>query len=85
MLLKPLGRALMVAGADIGIAIGVGIGLGISLPGIPWLIAVGLVKLTLLGSAVLMGTGAFLERLSGRKQGRDRLPPGSSAGGGHQQ
>ena len=76
MLLKPLGRALMVAGAAIGIAIGAGIGLGISLPGIPWLIAVGLVKLTLLGSAVLMGAGAFMERLSGRKQERDRLPPG---------
>jgi len=66
----------MVAGAAIGLAIGVGIGLGISLPGIPWLIAVGLVKLTLLGSAVLMGTGAFLERLSDRKRERDRLPPG---------
>jgi hypothetical protein len=76
MLLKPLGRTLMVTGAAVGIAVGVGIGLGISLPGIPCLIAVGLVKLTLLGSGVLMGTGAFLERLSGRKQERDRLPPG---------
>ena len=68
----------MVVGAAVGIAVGVGIGLGISLPGIPWLIAVGLVKLTLLGSAVLMGAGAFLERLSGRRQDRDRLPPGPS-------
>ena len=76
MLLKPLGRTLMVTGAAIGIAIGAGIGLGISLPGIPWLIAVGLAKLTLLGSAVLMGAGAFMERLSGRQQERDRLPPG---------
>lgn len=76
MFLKPLGRTLMVAGAAIGIAVGVGIGLGISLPGIPWLVAVGLAKLTLLGSAVLMGTGAILERLSGRVQDRDRLPPG---------
>ena len=77
MLLKPLGRTLMVTGAAVGIAVGVGIGLGISLPGIPWLIAAGLVKLTLLGSAVLMGAGAFLERLSGRHHERDRLPPGS--------
>jgi hypothetical protein len=66
----------MVVGAAIGIAVGVGIGLGISLPGIPWLIAVGLVKLTLLGSAVLMGAGAFMERLSHRKHEQDRLPPG---------
>lgn len=66
----------MVAGAAVGIGLGAGIGLGISLPGIPWLVAVGLVKLTLLGSAVLLGAGAFLERLSGRRQDRDRLPPG---------
>jgi len=66
----------MVTGAAIGIAIGAGIGLGISLPGIPWLIAVGLAKLTLGGSAVLMGAGAVMEGLSGRQQERDRLPPG---------
>jgi hypothetical protein len=66
----------MVAGAAVGIAVGTGIGLGISLPGIPWLIAIGLVKLTLLGSGVLMGSGAFLVRLSRRHEQRDRLPSG---------
>jgi hypothetical protein len=76
MILKPLGRALMVAGAAVGIAIGAAIGLGISLPGIPWLVAVGLVKLTLLGSAVLLGAGAFLVRLSGRREQQDRLQSG---------
>ena len=76
MFLKPLGGALMVTGAIIGIAIGAAIGLGISLPGIPWLIAVGLIKLTLLGSGVLMGSGAFLVRLSRRREERDRLPSG---------
>ena len=74
MLLKPVGQTLMVAGAVIGIAIGAAIGLGVSLPGVPWLLAVGLVKLTLLGAGVLMGSGAFLVRLS-RRQERDRLPP----------
>jgi len=66
----------MVAGAAVGIAIGAAIGLGISLPGIPWLIAVGLIKLTLLGAGVLMGSGAFLVRLSGRQADRSRLPSG---------
>jgi hypothetical protein len=74
MLLKPLGRTLMVVGAAIGIAVGAGIGLHVALPGLPWLVAVGLVKLTLLGSAVLMAAGAFVERL-GRRQERDQLPP----------
>ena len=66
----------MVAGAVIGIAIGAAIGLGISLPGIPWLVAVGLVKLTLFGAGVLMGSGAILVRLSRRDEKTDRLPPG---------
>jgi hypothetical protein len=78
MILRPLGRTLMVAGATIGIAIGAAIGLGVSLPGIPWLIAVGLVKLTLLGSGVLMGAGAFLVRLSARREQQDRLHSGQS-------
>jgi len=76
IILKPVGRALMVTGAAVGIAIGAAIGLGISLPGIPWLIAVGLVKLTLLGSGALMGAGAFLVRLSRRHEERERLLSG---------
>lgn len=63
----------MVVGAVIGIAVGAAIGLHISLPGVPWLVAVGLAKLTLLGSGVLMGAGAFVERLSRRQGERDRL------------
>ena len=76
MLLKPVGRALMVAGAVIGIAVGAAIGLHIPLPGVPWLVAVGLVKLTLLGSGVLMAAGAFVERL-GRRREQHSLPPPS--------
>jgi hypothetical protein len=77
MLLKPLGQTLMIVGAAVGIAVGAAIGLGISLPGIPWLIAVGLIKLTLLGAGVLMGSGAFLVRLSRRHEERDRLSSGA--------
>jgi hypothetical protein len=76
MFLKPLGRILMVAGAAVGIAVGAAIGFGISLPGIPWLLAVGLIKLTLLGAGVLMGSGAFLVRLSRRHEEQGRLPSG---------
>lgn len=75
MFLKPLGRTLIIAGATIGLAVGAGIGLGVTIPGLPWLFAVGLIKLTLLGSGVLMGTGAFLERLGRRKEERDRFLP----------
>src|ERR1700682_5731960 len=76
MLLKPIGQTLMVTGAAVGIAIGAAIGLGISLPGIPWLVAVGLIKLTLLGAGVLMGSGAFLVRLSRRMRSETGLLPG---------
>jgi hypothetical protein len=76
VLLKPIGQTLMVAGAAIGVAIGAAVGLGISLPGIPWLVAVGLIKLTLAGAGVLMGSGAFLVRLSRRHDERGRLPSG---------
>ena len=65
----------MISGAAIGIGVGAGIGLGVPLPGIPWLLAVGLIKLTLLGSGVLMGSGAFLERLGRRREQHDRLLP----------
>ena len=64
----------MISGAAIGIGVGAGIGLGVPLPGIPWLLAVGLIKLTLLGSGVLMGAGAFMERL-GRRKEQDRFLP----------
>ena len=50
----------MVAGATVGIAIGAAIGLGVSLPGIPWLIAVGLVLGTALAFALARVLRAFL-------------------------
>lgn len=79
MLLKSIGRALMVAGAAIGLATGGAVALHVSLPGVPWLVAVGMVKLVLLGSGTLMGAGAFVERLGRRRDERDRLPPGPAS------
>lgn len=54
----------------LGAAVGVGVGLswmaGINLPDIPWIVAVGLVKLTLLASIGLIGAGATLVRIDNR-------------------
>jgi hypothetical protein len=71
--MRRLGNLLLTLGALMGGAVGVGLLLGISLPGVPWLIAVGLVKLALLGSGGLMATGAVLQRLSRRSEDRARL------------
>ena len=81
--MRPLGSALLVLGVVLGSAIGVGILLGITLPGVSWLVAVGLTKLTLLASAGLMAAGATLKRLARRAEDRARLeawtssPPGN--------
>ena len=45
--MRPLGTLLLTLGALLGCAIGVGLLLGIQLPGLSWLVAVGLVKLTI--------------------------------------
>jgi len=45
-----------------------------SLPGLPWLVAVGLAKLTLAGSVGLLASGAFLQRLARRQDERPALP-----------
>jgi hypothetical protein len=47
--------------------------LGLSVPGVSWLIAVGLVKLTLIASGGLIAAGAVLQRLARRAEDRARL------------
>jgi hypothetical protein len=47
----------------------------LSIPGVPWLLALGLAKLTLLGSAGLLGAGAFIQRLGNRHNDLIALPP----------
>jgi len=48
--MRPLGSALMATGVIVGCFVGIGILSGATLPGLSWIVAVGLVKLTLLAS-----------------------------------
>jgi len=57
----------MARGATLGGAIGLAMLLHISIPGISWLVAVGIAKLTLAAAGGLMARGAFLQRLSARR------------------
>lgn len=76
--MRPLGALLLALGVLLGCAVGVGLLLGVQVPGVSWLVAVGLTKLTLIASGGLMAAGAVLTRLSKRSEGRDRLGTGSS-------
>jgi hypothetical protein len=71
--MRLLGTLLLVLGCLLGCAVGVGLLLGVEVPGVSWLIAVGLVKLTLIASGGLMAGGAVLHRLARRVDERSRL------------
>jgi hypothetical protein len=71
--MRVLGTILLVLGALVGSGVGVGMLLGLSVPGVSWLIAVGLVKLTLIASGGLIAAGAVLQRLARRAEDRARL------------
>ena len=72
--MRLLGQLLMVLGVAVGGAVGLALLFHLSIPGVPWLLAVGLAKLTLAGSAALLGTGAFVQRLANRRSERLTLP-----------
>ena len=67
------GSVLLALGVFLGTAVALGITLGVTIPGVSWLIAVGLVKLTLIASGGLMAGGAVLQRLAKRARERDLL------------
>jgi hypothetical protein len=71
--MRRLAQLLMLLGVLLGGAIGVAILLGVSLPGLSWFLAVGLAKLTLIGSGGLLAGGALLQRLANRRDDRARL------------
>ena len=73
------GGVLLTLGVLLGAAVALGIALGVSIPGVSWLIAVGLVKLTLIASGGLIAAGAVLQRLA--KRADDRQLPSSSDSG----
>jgi len=70
--------SLFALGVVLGTLIGFGILLGVSVPGVPWLVAVALTKLALLGSLGLIATGGVMHRLARRQEERDRLPASPS-------
>ena len=71
--MRLLGTMLLALGVLLGAAVGIGILLGVSVPGVSWLVAVGLAKLTLVASAGLMAAGATLHRLARRSEDRPQL------------
>jgi hypothetical protein len=71
--MRLFGTLLLVLGAALGVAVALGMALGVSIPGVSWLVAVGLVKLTLIASGGLMAGGAVLQRLAKRSEDRERI------------
>jgi hypothetical protein len=71
--MKHVGTALLILGVLVGSVVGVAILLGVTVPGVSWLVAVGLAKLTLIASGGLMAAGAVLHRLARRADDRARL------------
>jgi hypothetical protein len=73
--MRLLGGVLLALGVGIGIAVALGMLVGIDIPGVSWLVAVGLVKLTLIASGGLIAAGAVLQRLARRSDDRERIGP----------
>jgi hypothetical protein len=71
--MRPIGTLLLALGVLLGTLVGVGLLVGVQVPGVSWLIAVGLVKLTLIASGGLIAGGAVLQRLARRADERARL------------
>ena len=76
--MRRLGTVLMVGGLALGMGVGLAMAAGFTLESLPWIVAVGITKLTLLASAGLMGAGAVCHRLAARDE-RLKLLEGGSA------
>jgi hypothetical protein len=72
-MMRPIGTVLLTLGVLLGSAVGIGMLLGVSVPGVSWLVAVGLAKLTLIASGGLIAAGATVQRLAKRAEDRTRL------------
>ena len=73
--MRRFGQLLMLLGAGVGGAVGLALLFHFSVPGVSWLVAVGLAKLTLGASAGLLSGGAALQRLAARRETRAILDP----------
>jgi len=65
---RPLGTVLMIGGLVLGVGVAVAIIASPQFFSLPWMISVGLAKLTLLASGGLMGAGAICHRLAAREE-----------------
>ena len=75
--MKLLGHILLALGALVGFAAGVSLLLGIDRLRLPWLVAIGLVKLTIVASFGIMTAGAMLIRLTRKARARTRVDAGA--------
>jgi hypothetical protein len=69
--MKRLSAVLMGLGVALGAGVSAAMLLHLGIPGLHWLILVGLAKLTLAGSLGLIAVGAFLRRLAIRAEQRE--------------
>lgn len=72
--MRRIGQFLMLLGLGLGGVVGLALLLHVSLPGVSWLVAVGLAKLTLAAAGGLLAGGAVIQRVAARHE-EARLPP----------
>jgi len=68
--MKRLGSALMMVGLLIGVVLGIAVTTDVRVNGLPFLVAVGLAKITFVTALGFMGTGAAIRRLGVRNEQR---------------
>jgi hypothetical protein len=71
--MRRFGQLLMLLGLGVGGAVGLALLMHVSIPGVSWLVALGLAKLSLAGSAGLLAGGAVLQRVAARREERGQL------------
>lgn len=69
--MRGLAAVLMGLGVLLGAGVSAAMLLHLGIPGLHWLVLVGLAKLTLVGSLGLIGAGAVVRRLAIRAEQRD--------------
>ena len=74
-MMRRFGQLLTWLGLVVGGLLGLTMLLPLRVVGLSWLVAVGLAKLALVGSLVLIGAGAVMQRIALRTAERAELPP----------
>ncbi|MGQ0646220.1 MAG: hypothetical protein ACT4P7_01545 [Gemmatimonadaceae bacterium] len=76
--MRVLGPLLTALGILIGVAVSLAIIAGVPLPGIPWLLAVGLAKVGYLAAGGFIAAGAVVTRLARRDRAQQLLASNGS-------